>query len=432
VLDMQITVAAPAHQARTVIAGVIGNVLEWYDFALFGFLAPIISPLFFPAESRIASLLATYGVFALGFLMRPVGGILFGHIGDRMGRKKALEWSVLLMALPTTMLGLLPTYAQIGLLAPLLLTLIRMLQGISVGGEFIGSISFLGEHAPAQSRGFLGSWSAASGTFGNLLGSGTAALVVTFVPSTDLAAWGWRVPFICGFAVGVVGLWLRLGIAESPQFKKAVAQGEVARVPLLLALRRDGRAILTTAGLTLMLSIGFYLPWIWLPTWMSRIIPHHLPLSEALTINTLAMGVMLVLCPIFGALSDRLGRRVVILVGCAGLTVLAYPLFLLLSTGTELADLQGQLAIALFAAMVGGVAPAAYVELFPTETRYSGIALGYNGTQALLGGTTPFIATWLIEVTGNLLAPAFYFLAAALLSGVAALCMPERARQPLK
>src|SRR5262249_41708528 len=155
-------------------------------------------------EDRLASLLATYGVFALGFLMRPVGGILFGHLGDRHGRKKALEWSVLLMALPTTVLGLLPTYAQVGLAAPLLLTLIRMLQGVSVGGEFIGSISFLGEHAPAGRRGFLASWSSTSASFGNLLGSGTAALVVTFVPPEDLATWGWRVPFLCGITIGAV------------------------------------------------------------------------------------------------------------------------------------------------------------------------------------------------------------------------------------
>jgi MHS family proline/betaine transporter-like MFS transporter len=312
-----------------------------------------------------------------------------------------------------------------------LLTLIRVLQGISVGGEFIGSISFLGEHAPGRRRGFLASWSTTSASFGNLLGSGTAALVVTFVPPEDLATWGWRVPFLCGVAIGAVGLWLRLGVSESPQFQKAAAQGEVVRVPLLLALRRDRRAILITAGLTLMLSVGFYLPWIWLPTWMSRIIPHRLPLSQALTVNTLAMAVLLALGPVFGAVSDRLGRRPVILAGCAALTLLAYPLFVLLATGRELADLQGQLVVALFSAMVAGVAPAAYVELFPTETRYSGIALGYNGTQALLGGTTPFLATWLIDVTGHVRAPAFYFLAAALLCGLAAFCMTERSRQPL-
>lgn len=425
-------VATATHRTRTTLAGMIGNVLEWYDFALFGFLAPLVSPLFFPAEDRLASLLATYGVFALGFLTRPVGGVLFGHMGDRLGRKKALEWSVLLMALPTTLLGLLPTYAQAGLLAPLMLTLLRMLQGLSVGGEFIDSISFLGEHAPAQRRGFFGSWATTSACLGNLLGSGTAAFAGIVLSPADLATWGWRMPFLCGILVGAVGFWLRRGVAESPQFQQAAAAGEVVRMPLLVALRRDGRAILTTAGLTLMLSVGYYLPWVWLPTWMSRILPHPLPMSEALTVNTLAIAVLLGLGPVFGALSDRLGRRPVIVVGCAALTLLACPLFLLLSRGTESADLHGVLVIALFAAMVSGAAPAAYVELFPTETRYSGIALGYNGTQAVLGDTTPFIATWLIDVTGHLRAPAFYFLAAAALCGVAAFRMTERSGQPLE
>ena len=184
-------VPTKAGRVRTVAAGVVGNVLEWYDFALYGFFAPTIGRLFFPSESRVASLLATYGVFALAFALRPVGGVIFGHIGDRIGRKKALELSVLLMAVPTTLLGLLPTYHDIGLAAPIALTLIRGLQGISVGGEFIGSISFLGEHAPASRRGLLGSWTSCSATLGTLLGSGVAALVNETLPP----AWGWRVPF---------------------------------------------------------------------------------------------------------------------------------------------------------------------------------------------------------------------------------------------
>ena len=258
----------------------IGNVLEWYDFALFGFLTPIISPLFFPSEDRLASLLATYGVFALGFLMRPVGGVLFGHIGDRLGPQGPG------MVGPPDgpadhHVALLPTYAQVGVLAPLLLTLIRMVQGLSVGGEFIGSISFLGEHASPQHRGFLGSWSSTSACLGNMLGSATAAFAGMVFSPESLAAWGWRVPFLCGILVGAVGVWIRMGVAESPQFKHAAAAGEVVRMPLMIALRRDRRAMLITAGLTLMLSVGYYLPWVWLPTWMSHILPHPLPLERA-------------------------------------------------------------------------------------------------------------------------------------------------------
>jgi MHS family proline/betaine transporter-like MFS transporter len=421
----------PAHKTQTVVAGVIGNVLEWYDFALFGFLTPVIAPLFFPSTDRLASLLDTFGVFALGFLMRPVGGILFGHIGDRFGRKVALQWSVLLMAIPTTILGLLPTHAQVGVLAPLLLTLLRMLQGISVGGEFIGSMSFLGEHATPARRGFIGSWCTFSGGLGNLMGSGMATLITGLIPEPHLSSWGWRVPFLGGLAVGLIGFWLRRGVTESPRFEEAVKAGQTARSPVFLALQQDRKGLLLTVGLALMLSVGFYLPWVWLSTYLSRINSPHLPLSTALEINTFAMAVMIVLIPVGGLLSDRFGRKRVMVLGCAALAVAVYPLFVLLSSGRPRADLEAQLVIAALAAMVQGPAPAAFVELFPTRTRYSGIALAYNGTLALLGGTTPLIATWLIDETGYARAPAFYLLAAVIGCGIAAWCMTDRTGQEL-
>lgn len=433
VVNQPLEMAVGKHQPRTVVAGVIGNVLEWYDFALFGFLTPVIAPLFFPAENRLASLLDTFGVFALGFLMRPLGGIIFGHIGDKLGRKVALQWSVLLMALPTTVLGLLPTYAQVGILAPILLTVLRMLQGVSVGGEFIGSMSFLGEHAPAARRGFFGSWSTFSGGLGNLLGSAVAALVTTLVPHEHLATWGWRVPFVCGLLLGLVGVWLRRGVTESPRFEQARRSGETTQAPVLLALRRDYRGMLLTAGLALMLSIGFYLPLVFLATWMSRInLGHLLPLSRALEINTYAMGVMIVGLPLCGLLSDRFGRKRVMLSGCVLLALATYPLFVLMSSGRERADFEAQLVIAILSALVQGPAPAAFVELFPTETRYSGIATAYNGTLAVLGGTTPLVATWLVSETGYVLAPAFYLMAAAVGCGVAVWAMTDRTGQELK
>jgi MHS family proline/betaine transporter-like MFS transporter len=416
---------------RTICAGAIGNVLEWYDFALFGFLAPVLSPLFFPSENRLASLLDTYGVFAIGFLMRPLGGVIFGHIGDKLSRKTALQWSVMMMALPTTAIALLPTYAQVGFLAPVLLTLIRMLQGLSVGGEYIGSMSFLAEHAPIEKRGYVASWCTFSATLGTVLGSGIAALVLAAVPVQDVAVWGWRLPFLFGLTAGLFGLWLRSGVSESPCFQKAAECGGVAHAPVLTALREDRRALLLTVGLTLMMSIGFYLPWVWLPTWMSRINTPHLPLSQALTINTVAMMAMIVVTPLAGLLSDRWGRKPVLLLGYATLALLAYPLFLLLSAGDEGLDLLALLIIAGCAAMGCGAGPAAFVELFPTQTRFSGIALGYNGAQAVFGGTTPFVATWLIESTGHPRAPAFYLVVAAALSVIAVLCMTERSRQPL-
>lgn len=419
-------------RSRTVLAGVIGNVLEWYDFALFGFLAPVIAPLFFPSEDRLASLLNTYGVFALGFLMRPLGGILFGHLGDRMGRKHALQWSVLLMALPTTCIAFLPTYHHVGFVAPLLLTIIRMLQGVSVGGEFIGSMSFLGEHADAHRRGFIGSWCTFSGGLGNLLGSGVAALVTTLIPHEHLHSWGWRLPFLAGIAVGFVGMWLRRDVAESPTFTRASEAGEQVRIPLLLALRRDYLAIFQTMGLALMLSIGFYLPWVWLPTWLSAINKPHVRESTALIVNTVAMSVMTALIPVAGAMSDRVGRRRLLLAGCLAVLFICYPLFVVLASGNPWLDLQGQLVFAVFLALVYGPSAAALVELFPTQTRYSGIAFAYNVTLAVVGGTTPLVATWLIDETGYAKAPAFYLMAAALLAAVAVAWMPDRTGEELR
>jgi MFS transporter, MHS family, proline/betaine transporter len=424
--------ANAARSPRTVLAGVIGNVLEWYDFALFGFLAPVISPLFFPSYDPLDALLSTYGVFAVGFLMRPIGGMIFGHIGDRLGRKTALQWSVLLMAVPTTLISLLPTHQQVGQVAPVLLTLLRMLQGLSVGGEFIGSMSFLGEHADARRRGYLASWSTFGGGLGNLLGCGVAALTVHLVPADDLHTWGWRVPFVGGLVVGLVGMWLRRGVAETPCFQEATRAGERAAMPLLESVRRDRLPMVLTAGLAMMLSVGFYLPWLWVPTWLATINTPSMPLARALAINTGAMAVMILLTPLGGALSDRLGRKAVMGVASSALALLAYPLFLWLAHGTLESVLQAQLVLAVLSALVNGPAPAAFVELFPTRTRYSGIALAYNGTLALLGGTTPLIATWLIQATGWNLAPAFFLLAAAAVTCLAVLSMKERAGQPLQ
>ena len=222
-----------AGLTRTVVAGAVGNVLEWYDFGLFGFFAPVIASQFLPAEDQIASLLGTFGVFATGFLMRPLGGLVFGYIGDRLGRKPALELSVLLMAAPTTLLGLLPAYGSIGLAAPVLLTLIRLLQGLSVGGEYIGSMSFLAEHAPPSRRAFLGSWSSFSVVLGSLMGSGGAALCSGLLSSEQLTAWGWRLPFLASLLLGLIGFWLRLGVQESPSFVKMQKTDTLARNPIV-------------------------------------------------------------------------------------------------------------------------------------------------------------------------------------------------------
>jgi MHS family proline/betaine transporter-like MFS transporter len=416
---------------RTVIAGAIGNVLEWYDFGLFGFFAPVIAREFFPSEARLTSLLGTYGVFATGFLMRPLGGVLFGHIGDRWGRKRALELSVLLMAISTALMGVLPAHASLGLAAPLILTLLRLLQGLSVGGEYIGSMSFLVEHAPPARRAFLGSWSSSSVVLGSLLGSGVAALCVGLLSEADLAAWGWRVPFLGGILLGLAGLWLRLGVEETPSFLKIREAGGLAANPVAEAVRNNPGAILTTLGLTGLMSVGFYLPFVWLPTWLARINRPALPESQALAANTIALVALLLLTPLTALASDRVGRKPMFLAAALGYALLSYPLFLLMTGGTFGRSLVGGLAFAACSGLFSGCMAATMVELFPTRTRYTGIAIGYNAGQALLGGTAPWVATALIQLTGNDLAPAFYLIGSATVAGVACLFIEARHGRPL-
>jgi MHS family proline/betaine transporter-like MFS transporter len=423
--------ASHATLTRTVVAGAVGNVLEWYDFGLFGFFAPVIAGQFLPAEDPIASLLGTFGVFAAGFLMRPLGGLVFGYIGDRLGRKPALELSVLLMAGPTTLLGLLPAYERIGLAAPILLTLVRLLQGLSVGGEYIGSMSFLAEHAPPSRRGFLGSWSAFSVVLGSLMGSGAATLCSGVLSHEQLTSWGWRLPFLASVMLGLVGFWLRLGIQESPSFLKMQKTDKLARNPIIEVVRHDFAAIATTLGLTVFMAVSFYLSFVWLPTWLSRINKPALPQNQALLANTIALFELLLLTPLCALLSDRVGRKPMFLAATLGYVVLTYPMFLLMTGGSFTGALVGGLVFAACSSLFSGCMAATMVEMFPTRTRYTGVAISYNLGQTLLGGTAPLVGTALIRMTGTELAPAFYLVAAAAVGVVACLFIQSSYGEPL-
>jgi len=336
------------------------------------------------------------------------------------------------MAVPTALVGLLPTYHQVGLTAALLLLLVvRLLQGLSVGGEYVGSMSYLAESAQPGQRGFASCWCNVSGCVGGLVASGLATVLTRVLAPEQVADWGWRLPFLLSIPGGVASWWLRQSIAESPCFTEVCRAGKVARAPLRESLRGDRAAILTIAGLSLLSSIGWYIPWVWLVTWLDDINQPRMPPWEALASSTLALAVLIVLTPPCGALSDRLGRKPVILAGSVGYLVLSYPMFLWMSGGTFTAALGAQLVSAVLSALYGGASLAAFVELFPTRTRFSGLALSYNLAVAICGGTTPLVATWLVNVTGSNLAPAFYLMAAALGTTFAALAMPERADQPL-
>jgi len=401
---------------RNIIAGCVGNVLEWYDFALYGFFAPVIAKQFFPSDDQVSSLLATFGVFAVGFFMRPVGAVIFGILGDKLGRKRALEISVIMMAIPTTLIGVLPTHEEVGILAPILLTLIRLVQGVSVGGEFTGSISFVVEHAPYPPgrRGFYSSWTVFSLLGGILLGSAISGLVTNILTPDQVLSYGWRLPFFLGIVIGVIGLYLRSGLDESPTFKRLKEAGQLSKRPIREALQNHWREIIIVIGATCVGSVNFYMIFVYLTTFLST--ETHVLLSSALDINTVSMVVLMVLTPLMGLLSDRIGRKPVMITGCLIIAIFAYPLFIVLTKGNLTYDLLSQLVFAVGLSMVFGPFGAMMVELFPTKVRMSAVSIGYNVGFAVFGGTAPFVATYLIEATGSKISPSYYLVAAALVS----------------
>jgi len=317
--------ATSDQRVKNVVAGCVGNVLEWYDFALYGFFAPVIAKLFFPSDDQITGLLATFGIFAVGFLMRPVGAVIFGILGDKLGRKKALEISVVMMAVPTTLIGVLPTYESVGILAPILLTIIRLIQGISVGGEFTGSISYVVENAPhpPNRRGFYSSWTVFSLLGGILLGSAIASIVTGVFTDAQVQSFGWRLPFLLGLVIGLIGLYLRVGLDESPAFKKMKEAGELSKRPIIDAFKFHWKQILIVIGATCVGSVNFYMIFVYLTTFLST--ETHVDLSTALEINTVSMIILMVITPIMGFFSDKIGRKPLLIGGSLIIAIFADP-----------------------------------------------------------------------------------------------------------
>lgn len=396
-------------ERRTIIAGLAGNVVEWYDFGVYGFFAATIGKQFFPAHDPSVSLLASFGVFAVGFIARPLGGLVFGYIGDRFGRRAAILSSVLLMIVPTMLMALLPTYEMIGLAAPALLVLMRLAQGLAVGGEYTTSMVLLVEEAQPARRGFVGSFAPFGALGGLLLGSAVGALLTSTLTPESAASWGWRVAFLTGLVIGFVVFLIRRQLPPD----EAVVAHEAARAsPLTEAFRNEWRTILKVIGFNLRTSVGFYLCFVYLSTWLTE--NTKIPTSTALALNSASLVVMMLLTPLSGALSDRIGRKPLLIFGAAASMLLAWPLFALMTTPNVLAILGGQVAFAMLMATTGG-SPAFMVEAFPKHVRCSGLSVGYNLATAIFGGTVPLVSVFLVKVTGYPLAPAFYL---ALVSGV--------------
>jgi MHS family proline/betaine transporter-like MFS transporter len=389
---------------RAVAAGAVGNVLEWYDFTVYASLATLIGSTFFPNQDRVAALMASFGVFAAGYLVRPLGGACFGYLGDRYGRVLALQASILSMAIPTTLIGCLPTYAEVGLWAPALLVVLRLLQGLSVGGEFTGSACFLVENAPAGRRTFYGSWATVGVAVGVLLGSGMVAVVTGALGPEASRAWGWRLPFLLGGLLGLVGGLLR------GRMRSVESAGEKSPLGEFLAhYRADGVRLFLFLWCY---SVSFNVVLIFMASYLHTFF--DFPLSTAMAVNTALMVVMIVLIPTLGWLGDRFGRKRVLAFGLVGFLLATLPLFLLFRQLTLGAVVAAQLALVGLVAVQQGVVPATAVTVFPRRVRYTSLSISFNFAMALLSGTTPLLCTWLISASGgNTLMPAFYLMASA-------------------
>ena len=412
-----------AHIRRVIAAGMIGNALEWYDFAIYGYFAVQIGRHFFPHGDAVAQLLSAFGVFAIGYLMRPIGGVLVGHIGDRFGRRTALVFSVTAMAMPTFLMGLLPGYQTIGVLAPVGLTLLRVLQGLSVGGEYTSSMVFLVEHAPEGRRGLMGALAATGGAIGTLLGSVVGAAFAASMSTAALDAWGWRIPFLLGLVVGFAGYILRRHVLETGVAEKRM------RAPIVETLRDHRRVVATFAGLSVFSAVTFYIGFVYMVSWLQT--ADGIPPSRALEINTFSMVVSLPVLIAAGWLSDRVGRKPLMLLATMGGLIGALPLFWLLNHPSELFAQLGQLGLVLVSGLSYGALPGTLVEAAPPTVRCTAVALGYNLCVGLFGGLSPLAATWLVERTGDEVAPAFLIMAAAAVTLVTLFNFKETYRAPL-
>ncbi|PVB60325.1 MFS transporter [Labrenzia sp. 011] len=414
--------AAGNSNTRKIVAGTVGNTLEWYDFAVYGYLAPILAQQFFPNSNPTVSLISTFGIFAAGFLMRPIGSLLLGHIADRAGRSRALLLSVALMAIPTTLIAFLPTYETIGIGAPIALTLLRLLQGLSVGGEYTGSSVYLYEIAPRQRRSFIVSWALVGAVFGILLGSGVAALATGLLPADALGTWGWRIPFAFGLLVGLTGFMIR-SRSNLDETDLPPSPHDPVSMPVREVLQNHTPALLRTIACNILNGVGFYLTFVFLTSYLVDY--SKLTESRALTINTGVMVVFMLILPCVGYLADRTNRKALMLFGSGGVAILAWPMFWLLHHPDTVMVVAGQLGLTIILAFFFAPLMTAMIAQFPRAIRVTGYSLGYNIPLAVFGGTAPLVATYLIDKTHLQLAPAFYLVAAGAVTFLVVLFMPN-------
>ncbi|HZE39903.1 MAG TPA: MFS transporter [Stackebrandtia sp.] len=409
----------------------MGNFIEWYDFGVYAYLAATIAKVFFPSENSQQGLLFAFGFFAVSFLVRPLGGLFFGPLGDRIGRQRILALTIVLMSGATMLVGLIPSFSVIGWGSPILLLVCRLVQGFSTGGEYGGAATFIAEYAPDRKRGFLGSFLEFGTLAGTIVAAGMTVLLTSGLSDAAMLSWGWRIPFLIACPLGLFGLYLRYKLEDTPAFRDLENKHEVARSPLRDCFVKDWRPLLICVGIVLIVNVAYYTVLTYMPTYLTKTL--KLSDTESLLVSILMMAIMMLIITPIGAMSDWIGRKPMLMIAAVGFVVLAYPAFMLMQLRTALSISLGMLIIGLLLVVLQGTIPSALPALFPTQVRYGAFAISYNVSTSLFGGTAPLMITFLSGRLGNAsFMPAFYLMVAAAIAVVPILLSPETAHKPLR
>ncbi|WP_299536226.1 glycine betaine/L-proline transporter ProP [uncultured Streptomyces sp.] len=439
-----VMVTDPPKVRRAVTAAALGNTMEWFDFGVYAYLAGTLGKVFFPSSSPGAQVVSTFATFAAAFLVRPLGGLVFGPLGDRVGRQKVLALTMIMMAASTFAVGFLPSYAAVGFAAPLLLLVCRLVQGFSTGGEYAGATTYIAEYAPDKRRGFLGSW-LDFGTFvGYSLGSGLVTVLTAVLGTDGMTDWGWRIPFYVAGPLGLIGLYMRLKLEETPAFQREEevrAEARSSAGPVEEARQSGGgrlkeiftghwQAVLICMGLVLLYNVTNYMVTSYLPTYMSETLGEPDISAQLLVLGTMLLVVLTITT--VGRSSDRWGRRPVFMAGSVALIVFAIPAFLLIREGGILLPAIGCAVLGLLLVCFAGTSASTLPALFPTRIRYGALSIAFNISVSLFGGTTPLVTSALVEATDDEMIPAYYLMVAGVVGLVSTFFLHETAGKPLR
>lgn len=429
-----ITVIDSGSLKRAVGAAALGNTMEWFDFGVYSYLAVIIGKVFFPDASSTAQLIASFGTFAAAFLVRPVGGMVFGPLGDRFGRQKVLAFTMIMMSAGTFCIGLIPDYSRIGIMAPVLLLVARLVQGFSTGGEYGGAATFIAEYSTDKRRGFTGSFLEFGTIGGYLLGASLVTGMTSALSSEAMMEWGWRIPFFLAAPLGIFGMYVRLKLEETPTFKQHMEQQQAIeeskpRLSLFQMLKKYRHQLLKCIGLVLVFNVSNYMMTSYMPSYLTGVLG-----VPELTGLLLVMAVMIMMMPLtllWGHWADRFGRRPVIAFGSAGLVLLSVPCFMLIGSHSLAVIFAGLIVLGVLHTSFSGSMPSTLPALFVTDIRYSALAIGFNLSVSLFGGTTPLFTAWLVDATQNVMMPAYYMMTAGVIGLITVFTLRETARKPL-